>query len=121
MAELDIEIGGRRYALACRDGEEDHLRRIAATVDDRAKQAAGAMGGLNEVRQFLFASLLLADELEDLRNKPAPAAPATPVATDNPALATALERLADRIEALVAGQDGGRAETVGVEIDTANP
>ena len=100
MAQVDIEIGGHRYELACRDGEEDHLRALARMVDGKVAEAAKSMGGLNEVRQLLFASLLLADELNDLRAAAVPASP-------DPVLATAVERLAARMETLADGLEAG--------------
>ena len=48
MANIDVDIAGRRYNVACRDGEEEHLRSLAAVVDKRAKDAAEALGGLTE-------------------------------------------------------------------------
>ncbi|MBA3897918.1 MAG: cell division protein ZapA, partial [Sphingomonadaceae bacterium] len=36
MAEVNLSIGGRDYAIACRDGGEAHLRAIAAHVDRKA-------------------------------------------------------------------------------------
>ena len=104
MASIDVEIGARRYAIACREGEQDHLRAVAALVDTKAAEAAAALGALGEARQLLFASLLLADELKERREgsfKEAPA-PAPVPAPPDPALADALERLADRVEALAA-------------------
>lgn len=96
MATIDVEIAARRYAVACRDGEEEHLRAVAAIVDRKAQQAADALGSLSEVRQLLFACLLLADELKDHRagNPPAPE-PET-----DPRVAEALGRLAERMERL---------------------
>jgi cell division protein ZapA len=96
MATVELEIASRRYAIACRDGEEDHLRSAAAIVDGKAREAAEALGSLPEARQLLFASLLLADELEGRSQDGA--AVARPVA--DPALAIALERLAERMETL---------------------
>lgn len=97
MASVDVEIAARTYAVACRDGEEDHLRALAAIVDAKAQDAAAALGSLSETRQLLFASLLLADEIKDrqagIEPEPRPAAP-------DPAAADALERLAARIESL---------------------
>ncbi|MGH6782556.1 MAG: cell division protein ZapA [Sphingomonadaceae bacterium] len=120
MAEVTLDIGGRRYALACRDGEEEHFHDLAAIIDGKMAQAAQAVGGLNEVRQFLFASLLLADELEEARRgqqaqpaaRPAPA-PAAPII--DPAILSALEHLAQRLEALAGSGDAG------VEGSAANP
>ena len=84
MAQIELKIGGNAYTVACRDGEEGHLTKIAEIVDQKAQDARKAVGGVSEVRQLLFASLLLADELDEVRKAPsaasgpqsAPAAPA---------------------------------------------
>ena len=102
MATVDVEIGARKYAVACRDGEEDHLKSVAAIVDEKARNAASALGNMVEARQLLFASLLLADELKEIRSGTTPAAtpaPAPPAEPD-PIFAEALERLAERVESM---------------------
>ena len=96
MASVDIEIGTRNYSIACRDGEEDHLRSVAAIVDRKARDAAQAVGNMGEARLLLFASLLLADELKEARAGIAP----PPEPEPDPAVADALARLADRMERL---------------------
>ena len=121
MAEVSIEIGGRDYSVHCRDGGEDHLRRIAGLVDAKVQDAERAVGGVNETRQLLFAALLLADELNERRNAaPAPAAAAPPPAPAaepakpaayQPDFAPIIEKLAARLESL--------AERL--ESDGANP
>jgi cell division protein ZapA len=104
MASVEVEIAARRYSVACRDGEEEHLRAVAALVDGKAQDAAAALGSLSETRQLLFASLLLADELKERRSAPADGAAAPAEASPAPALdpgvVDALERLAARIESL---------------------
>jgi len=96
MAQVDIEVAGRRYDVVCRDGEEDQLRSLSAIVDKRATDAAAALGSLTEARQLLFAALLLADDLKDARAGAGLPDP-TPPPPDT-ALAEALERLAARVE-----------------------
>jgi len=96
MASVEVEIAARKYSVACRDGEEEHLRSVAAIVDGKAQDAAAALGSLSEARQLLFASLLLADELKDHRSGRPPA----PQAGLAPAMVDALERLAERAERL---------------------
>jgi cell division protein ZapA len=98
MASIEIDIAGRKFTVACRDGEEDHLRSVGALVDKRARDAAQALGSLSEARLLLFASLMLADDLKELREgkSPAPAAP-DPAAGE---IAQAAELLAERMEAL---------------------
>jgi cell division protein ZapA len=96
MASVEVEIAARKYSVACRDGEEEHLRSVAAIVDGKAQDAAAALGSLSESRQLLFASLLLADELKEHRSGQPPTPPAEP----DPALVDSLERLAQRVESL---------------------
>jgi len=67
MSEVGITIGGRRYSVHCRDGEEDHLRALGAMVDQKCSDANEALGTLSESRQLLMAALLIADELSESR------------------------------------------------------
>lgn len=91
MAEVSLSIGGQYYAVSCRDGEEDHLRMVASVVNSKTREARLAVGdGLGEVRQLLFAALLLADEVSELRK--------SSLATPD---IDAIEALADRLEAIV--------------------
>ena len=98
MANIDIEVAGRRYNVACRDGEEAHLHSVAAEVDRRAQDAAQALGSLTETRQLLFAALLIADDIKELRAGAGIPDPVPP--PPDPAIAQALERLASRVETL---------------------
>ena len=66
MSEIDVFIAGRAYKVACRDGEEDALRKAAALVDTKSREALAGLGTLSEARQLLFASLLR-DEFKMLR------------------------------------------------------
>jgi cell division protein ZapA len=102
MATVDVEIASRRYSVACRDGEQAHLLEVAAIVDRKAQDAGTALGSLSEVRQLLFAALLLADEVKEHRA-------GNPVAPDDDSgrIADALERLAGRVETLAQRLEGG--------------
>ena len=100
MAQLnDLSIAGRTYQVACREGEEENLRAAARLVDGKSREALAGLGTLSEARQFLFASLLLADQLIDKPDAQASAAPAEPTPPD-PALVERAEALAGRLEML---------------------
>ena len=93
MAEIDVFIAGRVYRVACRDGEEDSLRKAASLVDSKSREALAGLGTLSEARQLLFASLLLADQLVDDGRTPEPVLP-------DPHLAERAEKIAERLESL---------------------
>lgn len=94
---VDLTIAGRTYQVACREGEENNLRAAARLVDGKSREALAGLGTLSEARQFLFASLLLADQLVD--NRPEAAATAASFQPD-PALILRADSLAERLESL---------------------
>ncbi|AKM09910.1 cell division protein ZapA [Croceicoccus naphthovorans] len=66
MANLDLDIGGRRFAVSCEPGEEDHLFQLGRMVDTRVRDARAV--GQTEPRMLLIGALLLADELSAMRD-----------------------------------------------------
>lgn len=106
MAEVTLEIAGRSYPVACRDGEEDHLIGLGRLVDAKAQDAGRAMGAMTENRQLLVTALLLADALNEQKGGAPAAVPAT---RNDEAAAQAIEQLAERMEKLAAMLETGGA------------
>ena len=69
MAQVNITVNGRPYAVGCEDGQEHHLLELARLFDRQVRQVSEDMGQLGETRLFLMGALLLADELSDLRGR----------------------------------------------------
>ena len=67
MAQLTIDINGRPYTVGCEDGQEAHLRELAALFDRQVRVVSQDVGQLGETRLFLMGALLLADEMSDLK------------------------------------------------------
>jgi cell division protein ZapA len=55
-------VNNRAYTIACDDGEEDHLRQLAAAVDAKAREVLSSVGQVGDTRLLLMAALLIADE-----------------------------------------------------------
>jgi len=109
-ALIDISIAGRTYQVARREGEEDNLRAAARLVDGKSREALAGLGTLSEARQFLFASLLLADQLIENRPDAAPPPPAEPAGPDLEMVQRA-ETLAGRLESLAAALENEASPT----------
>jgi len=103
MAEVTLDIGGRSYAVACRDGEEEHLIGLGRLVDAKAQDAGRAMGSMTENRHLLVTALLLADSMKE-----APIPSSVPT-DDDEETAEAIERLAEQMEKLAAMLETGGA------------
>lgn len=65
MAHVSVTINGRKYPIACDDGQEAHLSRLAAYVDRRIGELVAAVGQVGDAHLLVMASLLVADELSD--------------------------------------------------------
>ncbi|PZU09722.1 cell division protein ZapA [Sphingomonas sp.] len=101
MAQITLDIAGRRHELTVRDGQENHFRNLAAIVDEKVRAVSGAIGTINESRQLLMAALLLADEIGTRQAAPPPpSAAASPAGEDSGAIARQIDLLADRLEKL---------------------
>jgi cell division protein ZapA len=98
VSNLDLAIGGRRYAVACSDGEESHVAELGQMVD--AAITAHGLRAQNETRMLLFAALMLADELHAARRELAVPQPQADPETQRriDAIAVRLEALAEHLE-----------------------
>ncbi len=63
MPEISLNINERNYMVTCDDGQEAHLRKLAAHLDERIQGLVGAVGQVGEGRLLVMASLMVADEL----------------------------------------------------------
>lgn len=121
MPEVNIQIGGRTFAVACQEGEEHFLQSAAGLLDNEAKSLIDQIGRLPESRMLLMAGLMLADKhagsedqtksmedkiaqqeawIEELNNRPKPVAERMEVAVIPNEVTSALAELAARAEAL---------------------
>ncbi|SEK45632.1 cell division protein ZapA [Roseovarius azorensis] len=130
MPDVEIQIGGRSFEVACQEGEEHYLRTAARMLDEEATVLTTQVGRIPEARMLLMAGLMLADktagaqdrlreaedrlaekeaELAQLRNAPAPEAQRIEVPVVPEPVIETLAEIAARAEALAETVDGTRA------------
>lgn len=107
MGQVTVRVGGYSHPVSCEDGQEAHLVALASEVDKRVNSIKAMGGQFGESRLLLLASLLLADEVHDLKVAVAQAKGGAPVApgADDPRLAERIARIAERIEGIAQNLD----------------
>jgi cell division protein ZapA len=74
MPLVNVMVNNRAYTIACDEGEEEHLKELAAHVDAKTREVLSSVGQVGDSRVILMAALLIADEHHDALRKSAPAA-----------------------------------------------
>ena len=69
MPLVNVMVNNRAYTIACDEGEEDHLKELAAHVDEKAREVLASVGQVGDTRMLLMAALLIADEHHDAAAK----------------------------------------------------
>ncbi|AJA08597.1 hypothetical protein SKP52_08405 [Sphingopyxis fribergensis] len=107
MADVKLTIAGRPYDVHCADGEEAQLIQLASVVDEKVR----TMPGGTEIRQMLFAALMLADEVQEARGKVEKSEPQSDSLRAAIALAESREAAArDELRAAVAREQAALKE-----------
>jgi len=65
MAHVNVSINNRQYRMACEDGEEAHLLRLAKDLDLRIEELRGRFGEIGDTRLIVMAAITVADELSE--------------------------------------------------------
>jgi cell division protein ZapA len=126
MSHVSVTIHGRQYRMACEDGQEDHLVRLAKDLDQRIEQLKTSFGAIGDMRLIVMAALTLGDELseaakrvrrleeelsalQDARVTSSERAQAMQIAVAN-----ALNSASERIESVTRSLNQSRGENVGI-------
>jgi cell division protein ZapA len=63
MAQVMVTINGRQFRMACEDGQEEHLTRLAHDFDQRIGELRAKFGEIGDTRLTVMAALTVADQL----------------------------------------------------------
>ena len=67
MAQVTVKLNGYSYTVGSEDGQEEHLELMAEQVEKRIDSIRSLGGSSGEARLLVLATLLMADELHDMR------------------------------------------------------
>lgn len=114
MAEVMLKINNRGYSLDCEPGQEQRLVDLSHYVDGRLQDIAAAGAATNESHLLVLTSLVLADEIYELKGEIAELQHSVHYLKQNPqvgqegyeqeqeAIANAITHLAHKIERIAA-------------------
>jgi cell division protein ZapA len=69
MSQVSVTINGRRFNMACEDGQEDHLVSLAREFDARIEGLRAKFGEIGDTRLTVMAALTVADELAEITTR----------------------------------------------------
>jgi cell division protein ZapA len=69
MPLVNVMVNSRAYTIACDDGEEEHLKELAAHVDSKVRELLGSVGQVGDQRLLLMAAVLITDEFFEARTR----------------------------------------------------
>jgi cell division protein ZapA len=118
MSQISVTINGRVYRMACDDGQEEHLSKLAGELDVRISRLRESFGEIGDTRLTVMAALMVADELAEAKRaikagereieslKEARLAIGDRIDASERVVAEAIEDAAERIEQLAHSLNG---------------
>jgi cell division protein ZapA len=69
MSHINVTINGRQYRMACEEGQEVRLLKLADSLETRIQSLRGKFGEIGDARLTVMAALTVCDELVDSGNR----------------------------------------------------
>ncbi len=69
MSHINVTINGRQYRMACEEGQEVRLLKLAESFEQRIQDLRGKFGEIGDARLTVMAALTVCDELLDASSR----------------------------------------------------
>ena len=69
MSHINVTINARQYRMACEEGQEVRLLKLAEGLETRIQSLRGKFGEIGDARLTVMAALTACDELVDAGNR----------------------------------------------------
>src|SRR5256714_10736328 len=66
---INVALNGRQYRMACEEGQEARLLKLAESLESRIQNLRGKFGEIGDARLTVMAALTVCDELLDANNR----------------------------------------------------
>jgi cell division protein ZapA len=69
VPEVNVEINGRKYRMACEEGQQQHLIGLAERFNTHVEALKGAVGEIGDNRLTVMAGIAVVDELAEAERR----------------------------------------------------
>jgi cell division protein ZapA len=69
VPEVNVEINGRKYRMACEEGQQQHLIGLAERFNNHVESLKGAVGEIGDNRLTVMAGIAVVDELAEAEKR----------------------------------------------------
>ena len=69
MPEVSVDIDGKKYRMACEEGQEQHLMELADRFNRTVIGLKGSFGEIGDNRLVVMAGIAVMDELAEAENR----------------------------------------------------
>jgi Uncharacterized protein conserved in bacteria len=69
VPEVNVEINGRKYRMACEEGQQQHLIGLAERLNSHVESLKGAVGEIGDNRLTVMAGIAVVDELAEAEKR----------------------------------------------------
>jgi cell division protein ZapA len=66
---INVTLNGRQYRMACEEGQEARLLKLAESLESRIQDLRDKFGEIGDARLTVMAALTVCDELLDANNR----------------------------------------------------
>jgi cell division protein ZapA len=69
MSIVEVKVGTRLYQVACEEGQEQNLLKLAGEIDEKVNNLSRQLRTGNDSMLLIMTALMMQDELNEFRKK----------------------------------------------------
>lgn len=69
MGQVTVSVADKTYRIACNDGQEAHLIKLAAELDRKINEMRDAFGEIGDSRLTVMAAITFMDDREEMKTR----------------------------------------------------